>query len=521
MQRDQMLMFGLTLPNLLKNRVIYSFVCFTLAVPLLSSCVIKDFKRQSTTKDPYAQYRAVPTAKAWETDSRNRPRYMTPDDILVVLYAERRHGPKGFIASGHDKRNLVDAVFRGVCESVMTINVTLKDGRTFDFAAYKKSSDVKYLPINKTLQAMRDVLKEQCPELSGFKINAMVLYKQAPVFEGTMLASQNWQMNKGIPKKGFGDDYRIKIAFKSGILERDGVMIDHNAKCEKEASLLIKRYFMNNTQRAYPQKLSMNDFTQLAKAATNQYVKECPNVEILRFRIEGNILPSGYECKKASECLMASKDRNWSITSEAIARRAPDAPRKKQCLTQTFCKYKGGDVLNAIYEGNFSHFQKLDAEYTKGYDDFLKSLRTGNQILDNMFKLKSIIHSVINEYMFQYKEISSSCLRSQFKTLVFKRRTSDIVLQNIYGVEVHRIPGADLESSYTVNKEFVSICRKVGTAVGGSGLLQEGGDAWLNKGKRNQVMNGVKEMMNKEPCNSPQIQQFEKNLLNFYQRIHN
>jgi hypothetical protein len=264
----------------------------------------------------------------------------------------------------------------------------------------------------------------------------------------------------------------------------------------------------------------MNDFYKLAEAATKQYTKECPNVETIRFAIEQGILPNDYICEEPNACITARKSEKWSISGNALAKRPARVSRSKACLSQTFCQYKGGDVLNAIYEGDFAHFSKLDLEYTKGYDDLLKSLRTGNPILDGMYKRKSIIHSVINEYMFQYKSTSAGCLRDGYKTLVFKRRGSDISLQNIYGIEVHRIEGVDLESSYTVNADFIPICKVIGSAVGGSSLLHETGDDMFNSGLRTQVLNGVKDMMIRERCDSQRIRQFENNLRIFYQRIY-
>lgn len=475
------------------------------------------FLSWSQGKDPFQQYRTVSSVKAWESTSRYI--YVSPNDVIVNLYPEPRLGPTGFAAGGYDKKQEVQGIFNGTCESIMRIDVTLKDWRTFDFAAYEQSGNAKHLPIQNTLNAMGDVFEVQCPELKGFKINAVVLYKQVPEFKGHALTANGWKLIDGMPNDGFGDDFQINIQMSTSFMGADGLIVQHRGKCEKEPTLLIKRHFLNDTQRAFPQKLMVNDFQQVASAATKQYASECPNVETIRFRIGNGVLPDKYDCNKPEECLTAEKSQNWAVESTAIALRSPEESRKKDCLSDTFCGYRGGDLLNAIYAGNFSHFQKLDLEYTKGYSDFLEAQNTGNPILDNLFKRASIIDSVINEYMFLYKSASQSCLRPEFKTLVFKRRTSDIVLENIYGVEAHRVPGANLESSYTVNREFVSTCKEVCSAVGGSSLLSQMGDGWLNKGMRSEVLNGIKDMMNKETCNSEQIQQFEENLLGFYKRI--
>ena len=479
---------------------------------------VKSSGTSNNSKDPFARYRKIPTVKAWEA-KKDVPGYWSPDGINVSLSPESRLGPTGFNAGGYDKDHSVQGIFHGTCESIMRIDVTLKDWRKFDFAAYEQSADGKDLPIKHTLDAMRDVLKVQCPQLTGFIVNATVLYKQVPQYQGHMLASNGWSLNKGFPESGFGDNYVVKIQMSTSFMGSDGLIVIHQGRCEASPTLLIKRHFLNNTQRAFPKKLLVNDFQQLAVSVTKQYINECPKTEAIRFRIEKGVLPARYTCEKPQQCLVARKSNNWEIDKTAIVFRVADAPRQKKCLTETFCGYKGGDLLNAIYEGDFKLFRNLDLEYTKGYADFLKSQQTGNAILDNMFKRASIMDALINEYMFQYKSTSGRCLRKNFKTLVFKRQTSDIVLENVYGIQTHRIPGVDLESSYTVNSEFVEACKETGNAVGGSSLIGQMGDNWFNNGMRNEALSGIKDMMAKEACDSEKIRQFEKNMLSFYHRI--
>ena len=475
-------------------------------------------KSKTKSKDPFKQYRQVPTAKVWEV-KKDMPRYMSPDGINVSLSPESRLGPTGFNAAGFDKINSVQGVFHGTCESIMRIDVTLQDWRKFDFTSYKQSEDGKDLPIKNTLDALRDVLKVQCSQLRGFIVNATVLYKQVPTYQGHMLASNGWSLDKGLPKEGFGNDYVVKIQMSTSFMGSDGLIVVHRGKCEAKPTLLIKRHFLNNTQKAFPKKRYINEFQQLAASVTQQYIHECPQTEAIHFRIEKGVLPARYVCEKPQQCLIARKNNNWEIDKTAIAFRVADVSHQKKCLTNTYCGYKGGDLLNAIYEGDFEHFRKLDHEYTKGYVDFLKSQQTGNAILDNMFKRASIMDALINEYMFQYKSTSGRCLRENFKTLVFKRQTSDIVLENVYGIEAHRISGVDLEASYTVNREFVDVCKETGSAVGGSSLLGQMGDKWFNNGMRIEALFGIKDLMAKEACDSVEILQFEKNMLSFYRRI--
>lgn len=288
---------------------------------LLASCTTLQ-QRSANNNDPYQQYRSVPTQKIWEPGPPHELYYISEDNVSVKLVPYPPRGTTAFIADVSDRRFAVRAEFQGSCEPFMQVTIHLTDPRLFDIASYNQSRVGKDLPIESALIAMRDVLQVQCPQLAGLRITAPFVPTSPPSkYKGHYLESNNWVIGDGVPAGGFGEGYRIKIAVTTGVPGRDGPAIIHDAKCEKVVSLPIKRHFYNDMQRAFPQKISIYDLKALAASATKQYTNECPDVEIIRFPLDGDILPGNLMCTQPDECLVARKSDQWKVTNKSITYR--------------------------------------------------------------------------------------------------------------------------------------------------------------------------------------------------------
>jgi len=181
----------------------------------------------------------------------------------------------------------------------------------------------------------------------------------------------------------------------------------------------------------------------------------------------------------------------------------------------------GANFLNAIYLGDYASMERQTTAYqrlrVKQRSDFMGGQPHWTDGIQNAaiqsVRLISTVHAI---YLFNYQTYYASCLADDAVEFIVTETTPDIVTSNILGVEVSRAYGSVNQTAYKINPEFTSIFRRVGKTKP-EGAMASLADMLLSGGKpdlRRQLIAGVRQMMQKFDCDSTEIQQFERNMLN-------
>lgn len=237
--------------------------------------------------------------------------------------------------------------------------------------------------------------------------------------------------------------------------------------------------------------------------------------------------------------LNAAKSIFHTISPDASTLSAEESgDPARSCRTGKFCKLTGGIYLNAIYDGSFSRLQVLDKQVRDaGKAAIDKALpndglteveekvfrRTeqaqANQFLQNLFTTAFVPTSSLpylaRRYMYQYQNTSRSCFKSGHKVIekvwiIPPSHTPDTEY-NGYLIPGEVIPGSRISASYEVNPEFFALCDRVCDAV-----KPTGNTMYLTEADR-KLSAGIDQLMNDNNCASPEIQQFERNLITLTQ----
>lgn len=200
------------------------------------------------------------------------------------------------------------------------------------------------------------------------------------------------------------------------------------------------------------------------------------------------------------------------------------------CTGTPFCDFYGGIYLNAIYENNTALLDRLDQQiiteiksnpYMQAIDAMASAI-SGNQDADP-FELGgfSVLKPLVIKYMALYENIhdsnnASSCLNAGAQRITSRAKTAVVQFQDQYGIDQGSVGGIEFGEIYTINKEFVPICDQLCDAAG-----SDGSDFFasaLQSYKTSLVLNGVDQILDKMDCNSADVKQFERNLINLTER---
>lgn len=205
------------------------------------------------------------------------------------------------------------------------------------------------------------------------------------------------------------------------------------------------------------------------------------------------------------------------------------------CSGKPFCNLSGGIYLNAIYENNealiISLDQKIMDELQSGYDvkgvqDFVAAI-SGNFSEDNSnvdigLKDKSLLKEISTKYMALYGHSPShnsahgACLQADSVSITRKYTTDVIRFENAYGIDQGAVGGDTFFTVYTINKEFEPLCNRICGAMGegGSYILELAQESY----KASLVFSGISQVLYEADCNSPEVKQFERNLISLTER---
>ena len=194
-----------------------------------------------------------------------------------------------------------------------------------------------------------------------------------------------------------------------------------------------------------------------------------------------------------------------------------------QCEKGVFCELPGGAYLNAIYNNDLQTVQKLDKRATKEMKSSARQFdtNTGLEMIGIRFAdyIEDITVStlVANLYTYQYQYNSRACLGSNAQSRTFSFTTPKYRYENLYGMDVGSVGGDTISATYVVNPEFVPLVNKLGSHFGS---VMDGMSAKALKFRGiNATLKGAKQLQKKYSCDSPEIKQFERNLIDISSKL--
>jgi hypothetical protein len=131
----------------------------------------------------------------------------------------------------------------------------------------------------------------------------------------------------------------------------------------------------------------------------------------------------------------------------------------------------------------------------------------------------TMLEDLIGSYMlYTSSKWDDQCFDAA-ERIKFTREFEDIVIENDYGVELERFEGGSVTTEYTINPDFKAACDKLCNKHGA--ILMTGAIASGFNGPKTSVARtfiGLSQIVDKYQCRSPEIAQFEANLLSMWEQ---
>lgn len=185
----------------------------------------------------------------------------------------------------------------------------------------------------------------------------------------------------------------------------------------------------------------------------------------------------------------------------------------ENCVSGSICEYPGGDYVDAIIRGDMQRFRQLDLTASGFMRDKIAQLGIiGERFFAPYFDDEALspLSSFVNEYLHEYKKNPSHCFKPGSQSFDFKATTDTLVeVDGIGNRTGNTYGGITLTSSYRINPEFFGMCEQV-CGVRNGGIEQIAGST--------DVLLAVREFRKTYDCKSKEVQDFERNLIDFYSR---
>ncbi len=190
--------------------------------------------------------------------------------------------------------------------------------------------------------------------------------------------------------------------------------------------------------------------------------------------------------------------------------------------TGPFCELQGGGYLNAIYANDVAAIRRMDTQVNDHLKNYMNEQLSELGPLRDMVMERlgpgvkiSLLTILADTYLFDYKSgYAFSCPDD----LIHKRYewTNDAYeLYNGYGIYMGQGGGETYSADYVLRPEFVPLCDEICDHLGGQS------SRWalnnLNHEAARLTLQGLDDMQTKYSCSSPEIRQFERNLMSLTQ----
>lgn len=198
---------------------------------------------------------------------------------------------------------------------------------------------------------------------------------------------------------------------------------------------------------------------------------------------------------------------------------------EKLSFSRPFSGMAGADYFNAIYNQEQDTIREHDSVYMSGLNDanrfaadlmrFAGSGVPGTPLgslgaaLEAETESSSAVDSVLATYLLEYQDIYGKCLRSDAITITVSTDYQEAT-RNSYGFTIAPVRQWTTKSSYRINREFADHYEYLFSEEGDSALSLM--DFMANSGRITTLRNGLRQLMRKHECDSPEIAQFESSL---------
>ena len=192
------------------------------------------------------------------------------------------------------------------------------------------------------------------------------------------------------------------------------------------------------------------------------------------------------------------------------------------CEGGPFCELFGGIYLDAIFRGDNELVRQLDRQIAEevandpnmaGVNKFT-SIITGEQqgVLADTSYLKLLAVYYMGQYSSDFSSSpGESCLRPGARSITRKATVPVVHFQDMRGIPQGSTGGWEFGQVYQVNQQFIALCDKICGAGGSSGV--EFASHVLGSYKLRSVLVGFKQLISRHKCDSPEVRQFEDNLV--------
>ncbi|MEM1262475.1 MAG: hypothetical protein AAGH76_08765 [Pseudomonadota bacterium] len=190
----------------------------------------------------------------------------------------------------------------------------------------------------------------------------------------------------------------------------------------------------------------------------------------------------------------------------------------------------GSDAyLNALYNREFNSLASMDAELLAGVAPALRFLSQQVSSMAELFGTAgrplqsaarelnnpSAVTAVALRYLVDYEDEYGSCLGADAVTVTFTERV-DTVTRTANGIEVSRIEGVPMSSTFRIKREhadlFQDVFSRPAASSGADGVIE----ALFGLEGVSQLTNAVSELMDEHRCDSEEVQGFEEGMLAYY-----
>ena len=204
------------------------------------------------------------------------------------------------------------------------------------------------------------------------------------------------------------------------------------------------------------------------------------------------------------------------------------ADEKDTCPGGPFCELEAGEYINAIYRADYGDLRAIEDKALVAFNKTARFLASDNEKMIEFFSAisgrpdKTFLPLVLNEYMYGYHTRPQECFKEGKLIAEYRSKDADMVFKTVYpmlGYETEdlRIEGRERYAEYHIKPEFKDACDELGNSFGSNkfapvidALLNEG-DGYIRK-----VYSSMDVIGQRYDCNSPEVKQFEKNMLELY-----
>lgn len=267
------------------------------------------------------EYEHAPEPKVWGNTQGNT--YQLHGFNIRVSQIRTGGFHRTFYTSFSDRKpggygNFV-AEFKGDCAPAMDFQIRYlwNHDNELDLSRYKKTGKVKDLPVMPMIDAMRQVLIDQCSGVQALRVKVHGFHSalRDNSYKGTFQKENGWKLEDGFVPLLASADIKQKINF----IHANAVKVYYEGTCTGKAN--INLVYIGNSLASDTRKQANR--LGAIKAFVKRYREICAGEEVVAVRPSS--LPKHHRCKSDTECHhIFTKENNWNMVSSSILYEEPD-----------------------------------------------------------------------------------------------------------------------------------------------------------------------------------------------------